>query len=44
MSKYEALGKMILEQSDMDSILKLNDEVIKVMTTFVEKCNTKAKA
>lgn len=43
MNKYEALGKMIMEQSDMDKISELNNEIMTLMRTFVEKCNAKAK-
>jgi len=43
MNEYEKLGKMIFELPDMDSILKQNNQIIKLMLAFTDKCNMKAK-
>jgi hypothetical protein len=43
MNEFEALGKAVFEKSDMDSIFKRNDEINKLMSSFVGKCNSKAK-
>ncbi len=43
MNEYEKLGKMIFEQPVIDNILKRNDQIIKLMSTFTDKCKEKSK-
>jgi len=43
MNEYEKLGKMIFDLPDMDGILKQRDQIIKLMSSFTDKCNAKSK-
>ena len=43
MNEYEKLGTMIFDLSEMGGILEQNKQIIKLMSDFIDKCNTKAK-
>ena len=43
MAKYEAFGKMIIEQAEMVRISQQNTELMALTKNFVDKCLAKAK-